>query len=91
VVVAPPEIDAHTAVGFRADLARCDPTQRTIVDFGAVTLCGAAAIHALLEAHARHERHGGTLLVYDARPQVRRMFALTHTSGLLEATPDARS
>jgi anti-anti-sigma factor len=84
LVLALPEIDAFNAPRLRAVLTQCDPTRHTVVDFSAVTLCGAAAIHALLEAHARHERHGGSFHVTGARPAVRRMFALTHTIGLLD-------
>jgi anti-anti-sigma factor len=83
-VLAPAEIDAHTAPLLRARLAACDPAGRTIVDFAAVTLCGAAGIHALLEAQARHERHGGSLQVCRACPPVRRVFVVTHTAGLLD-------
>jgi anti-anti-sigma factor len=84
VVVAPPELDACTAPRLRAELAELDPGRRTIVDFAAVTLCGAAGIHVLLEANARHERHGGSLRVRNAGASVRRMFALTDTISLLD-------
>jgi anti-anti-sigma factor len=84
VVVAPPELDACTAPRLRAELAERDPTRLTIVDFTAVTLCGAAGIHVLLEANARCERHGGSLRVRNADASVRRMFALTDTTSLLD-------
>jgi anti-anti-sigma factor len=85
LVPAFPEIDAYNAPRLRAVLSQCDPTRRTVVDFSAVTLCGAAGIHVLLEARARHERHGGAFHVIAARPEIRRMFVLTDTTGLLEA------
>jgi anti-sigma B factor antagonist len=78
------EIDAYNAPRLRAVLAQCDPTRPTVVDFTAIALCGAAGIHVLLEAQARHERHGGSLRVTGARPEIRRMFVLTHTTGLLD-------
>jgi anti-anti-sigma factor len=84
MIIAPPELDAYTAPRLRAELAQRDPTRRTIVDFAAVTLCGAAGIHVLLEANARHERHGGSLRVCNAGAPVRRMFALTDTTSLLD-------
>jgi anti-anti-sigma factor len=84
VVIAPPELDAYTAPRLRAELAGRDPTRRTVVDFAAVTLCGAAGIHVLLEANARHERHGGSLRVRNAGASIRRMFALTDTTSLLD-------
>jgi anti-anti-sigma factor len=84
VVIAPPELDAYSAPRLRAELAERDPSRRTIVDFAAVTLCGAAGIHVLLEANARHERHGGSLRVRNAGAPVRRMLALTDTTSLLD-------
>jgi anti-anti-sigma factor len=84
LVLAFPDIDAYNAPRLRDVLAQCDPTGPTVVDFSAVTLCGAAAIHALLEAHARHERHGGSFHVSGARPTIRRLFDLTNTTGLLD-------
>src|SRR4051812_6892508 len=82
-VVAPPEIDAHNAGDLRSLLAGCDPRRATVVDFSAVTYCGAAGIHALLAAQARHERNGGTVVVRGANPRVTRIFTLTQTTGLL--------
>jgi anti-anti-sigma factor len=84
MVLAFAEIDAYNAQRLRVALVECDPAGHTVVDFSAVTLCGAAGIHALLEAQARHEGHGGSLRVSHVRPEIRRMFALTHTTGLLD-------
>ena len=55
-----------------------------VVDFSPVSLCGAAGIHVLLEALARHERHGGSLTVRHVRPSVQRVFAATNTLKLVD-------
>jgi anti-sigma B factor antagonist len=72
------EIDIATAPQLRAQLAGLAGTgQRVIVDLGQVRFSDAAGLGVLAGAAGRAAASGGSLLLAAARPQLRRLLAIT--------------
>jgi anti-sigma B factor antagonist len=72
------EIDIATAPQLRAQLTGLAGTgQRVIVDLGQVRFSDAAGLGVLAGAAGQAAASGGSLLLAAARPQLRRLLAIT--------------
>ena len=56
-----------------------------VIDLVEVTFIESSALHAIVAARARAETNGYQLLLFGAKPEVRRVFELTGTGSLLES------
>ena len=83
IVEPPAELDIATAAEAQRRIVDLTTEERVIVDLSQVHFMDCAGLGALLRARAVLEGEGGTMLVVNPTPEVRRVLHLTHTDDLV--------
>lgn len=80
------ELDISTVPILQETLVRAeaDGVAAIVIDLVDLTLIESSALQAFVAAHERAEATGCQLLVFGAKPDVRRVFELTGQASLLE-------
>jgi anti-sigma B factor antagonist len=59
---------------------------KVILDFSELSFVDSTGVHAILRAHIRATENGGVMVVMNSSESVRKVFQLTRTEHLFEAT-----
>jgi anti-sigma B factor antagonist len=76
-VEPPAELDLATTPAFGEYLAALDATSNVIIEMGAVTFVDSAGLRILQVAHARFASGGGSMVLEDITPNLKRLLEIT--------------
>ena len=81
------ELDMATVPPLQENLVRteADGVTAIVIDLVELTFIESSALHAFVAARERAEASGCQLLLFGAKPEVRRVFELTGKESLLES------
>ena len=78
------DLDELVLETFQAELAAVANDTELVLDFSAVTFCGSGCMRVLIETMNRLRESGGSLIIRNAQPIVRRAFTVGAVDFLLE-------
>jgi anti-anti-sigma factor len=78
------DLDELVLDAFQAELSAIANDAELVLDFAAVTFCGSGCMRVLIETMNRLRDGGGSLVIRNAQPIVRRAFTVGAVDFLLE-------
>jgi anti-anti-sigma factor len=81
------DLDELVLEAFQAELAAVAADAELVIDFAAVTFCGSSCMRVLIETANRMRDGGGSFVIRNVQPIVRRAFAVGAVDFLVEPEP----